>query len=153
MNTIRSTAAFAGAILAGAGAMASHGAARAGEPETVTVAITGLHSARGQVIACLWRDKAGFPGCEKSRTAIRRAVPVTGTSLRLTLPLPATGRYAVTVVHDEDGDGRMKHNFIGMPAEGVGISNNPGGMPGYDKSLVPMAPNETVNIRMRYLFE
>ncbi len=34
----------------------------------------------------------------------------------------APGRYAVTAQHDEDGDGKLKTNFIGMPKEGVGIS-------------------------------
>lgn len=118
-----------------------------------TLAVSGLHSAKGQLIACLWRDKPGFPSCEKSKTALRRTVKVTGTNMELTLPLPASGRYAVTVIHDEDANGKMKRNFIGMPAEGVGISNNPGGMPGFAKSLVDIAPGGSVAVRMKYLFD
>lgn len=117
------------------------------------VAVTGLHSPKGQLIACLWREAASFPSCEKSRTAQRRLIPVTGTSMDIVLPLPSPGRYAVTIVHDEDGNGAMKRNFIGMPAEGVGVSNNPGGMPGYAKSLVDMQPGGRIAIRMKYLFE
>jgi len=34
------------------------------------------------------------------------------------------GRYALSVFHDENGNGKMDTNFIGMPREGVGASNN-----------------------------
>lgn len=150
MTTIRSTLPVAVlAMLAGASPLAA-------APEAdgaLHVQVTGLHSRQGQLIACLWREASKFPSCEKSRTALRRTVPVTGTSMEVTLPLPAPGRYAVTIVHDEDGNGRTKHNFIGMPREGVGISNNPGGMPGYKKSLVDARPGGTIAIRMKYLFD
>ncbi|MEJ2408311.1 MAG: DUF2141 domain-containing protein [Novosphingobium sp.] len=119
---------------------------------TFTLTVTDLHSTKGQIVACLWRDKDKFPSCEKSKTALKRSFPVTGTTMHVTLPLPASGQYAVTVVHDEDGNGKTKRNFIGMPLEGVGISNNPGGMPGYNKSLTEIAPGGTVTIRMKYLF-
>ena len=129
------------------------GGAIAEEPGTLQIAVTGLRSARGQLIVCLWRDKAGFPDCAKSRTALRRTVAVTGQAMTVSVPLAAAGRRAVTVVHDEDGNGRMKQNFIGMPIEGVGVSNNPGGMPGYAKSLVDVAPAARITVRMKYLFD
>jgi len=34
------------------------------------------------------------------------------------------GSWAVAVHHDEDGDGEMKTNFIGLPKEGWGTSRN-----------------------------
>ncbi|MDD3798760.1 MAG: DUF2141 domain-containing protein [Novosphingobium sp.] len=120
-------------------------------PASLAVTVTGLHSTRGQLVACLWRDKTGFPSCEKSSTALRQVLPVTGTSMHIAFSGLAPGQYAVTVLHDEDGNGKMKHNFIGMPAEGVGVSNNPGGMPGYAKSLIDIAPGSAISIRMRYL--
>lgn len=127
--------------------------AQSGPPASLAVSVTGLHSARGQLVACLWRDKAGFPACEKSRTARRLVLPVSGTSMRVDFPGIAPGRYAVTVEHDENGDGKPGRNFIGMPTEGVGASNNPGGMPGYDKSLVNVSGAGAITVRMRYLFD
>ncbi len=122
-------------------------------PRGLDLTVTGLHSAEGRIIVCLWHEKTKFPSCEKSKTAPKRSFPVTGTTMHVSLPLPAAGRYAVTVVHDEDGNGKMKRNFIGMPTEGVGISNNPGGMPGFEKSLVDVAPGSAMTIRMKYLFD
>lgn len=126
--------------------------AEAQDSGSLVVTVTGLHSAKGQLIACLWRDKDGFPSCEKSKTAMRRTIRVSGPSMEISFPGVAPGQYAVTVLHDEDGNGRMKHNLIGMPAEGVGVSNNPGGMPGYGKSLVTVGGASAITVRIRYLF-
>lgn len=120
---------------------------------SLSVTVTGLHSGKGKLVACLWRDSQGFPSCEKSRGATRLVVPVTATTMALSFAGVAPGSYAVTVHHDEDGNGRMKRNLIGMPAEGVGVSNNPGGMPGFAKSLVRVAGDGAITVRMRYLFD
>lgn len=140
---------LAAPLLTGA-AVAGVGGAEA----PLAVAVSGLHSTKGRIIACLWRDKAGFPSCAKSRTATRLTVPVSGTSMDIRFPDVAPGRYAVTIEHDENGDGKMGHNFIGMPTEGVGVSNNPGGMPGWDKSLFNTLPTGggAIAVRMKYLF-
>jgi uncharacterized protein (DUF2141 family) len=37
--------------------------------------------------------------------------------------LPA-GTYAISVFHDENDDGVLNSNFVGMPREGYGFSNN-----------------------------
>ena len=139
------------AALAPPAALFAQAPADAARPVSVTV--TGLHSSQGQLIDCLWRDKTGFPSCEKSKTARRVVLPVTGTTMHFAFDAVPPGDYAVTVHHDEDRDGKMKHNFIGMPMEGVGVSNNPGGMPGYTKSLVSLAPGSAISIKMRYLFD
>ena len=38
--------------------------------------------------------------------------------------LPA-GNYAVQVMHDENENNKLDTNFMGMPIEGYGFSNNP----------------------------
>ena len=120
---------------------------------SLTVNVTGLHSGKGKLVACLWRSKDGFPSCEKSPAATRLVVPVTATTMALSFARVAPGSYAVTVFHDEDGNGRMKRNLIGMPAEGVGASNNPGGMPGFAKSLFRVGGDGAITVKMRYLFD
>ena len=34
------------------------------------------------------------------------------------------GEYALTVLHDENGNGKLDTNLLGMPKEGYGVSNN-----------------------------
>jgi uncharacterized protein (DUF2141 family) len=119
---------------------------------SLTVTVSGIHSTKGNLIACLWKGGAGFPTCQKSRTALRQTHAVTGATMQLSFPGIPAGRYALTVQHDENGDGKMQSNFIGMPKEGVGVSNNPGGMPGYQKSLVTIGAGTAISVKMRYLF-
>ena len=45
----------------------------------------------------------------------------------------APGTYAVSVVHDENSNGKLDTNFIGMPREGVGASNDAKGHMGPPK--------------------
>ena len=123
----------------------------AGEPGQLDVTASGLKSTRGMMLACLWRDKTGFPICGKSKTAIKIRTVITGSTMRVLFRNVAAGSYAVSVEHDEDGDGKLKTNFIGMPKEGVGISNNPGGIPSFGKAQVRVGGNGAISISMRYL--
>ena len=123
----------------------------AGEPGQLDVTVKGIKSTKGALLACLWKDKVGFPICGKSKTAVKLRNTVTGGTMRVSFRNVAPGNYAVSIEHDEDGDGKLKTNFIGMPKEGVGISNNPGGIPSFGKALVRVNGNGAITITMRYL--
>ena len=115
------------------------------------VTVTGIRSTRGALLACLWKDKVGFPTCGKSKTAVKLRSAIGGSTMRVTFRGVAPGTYAVSVEHDEDGDGKLKTNFIGMPKEGVGVSNNPGGIPSFAKAQVKVGGGGAISIAMRYL--
>jgi len=118
---------------------------------SISINVTGIRSSEGQLIACLWTEKRRFPRCDKNKNTIRKTFAISGSSMQLRFNDVAPGNYAVTIEHDEDGNGKLKTNFIGMPREGVGVSNNPGGIPRFKNSLVMVAANTTITIRMRYL--
>jgi uncharacterized protein (DUF2141 family) len=120
-------------------------------PGSLDVIVTGIASTKGSLIACLWKDKPGFPICQKSPGAVRLKAPITGATMRVSFKGVAPGTYAVSVQHDADDDGKLKTNFIGMPKEGVGISNNPGGIPSFAKSLVRVSGDDVITVRLRYL--
>jgi len=47
------------------------------------------------------------------------------------------GEYAIKVFHDEDSDDKIDTNFIGIPTESYGFSNNVKGffgLPGFEKA-------------------
>ena len=123
----------------------------AGETGSLSVTVSGIRNTNGTMLACVWRDKASFPTCQKSSTAIRKNVRITGGTMTVRFTGLAPGSYAASVHHDEDGNGKLKTNFIGMPKEGVGISNNPGGIPRWSKSLVQVGAGSSIAITMRYL--
>jgi uncharacterized protein (DUF2141 family) len=48
------------------------------------------------------------------------------------------GKYAVTIFHDVNGDTELNSNFMGIPKEPYGFSNNPRAMfgpPSFEQSL------------------
>lgn len=55
------------------------------------------------------------------------------------------GDIALLVFHDENGNGRLDKNFIGIPRETLAISNNyqPKGPPTFERARVELVPGET----------
>jgi uncharacterized protein (DUF2141 family) len=118
---------------------------------SLSVAVTGIKNKQGQLIACLWTEKSGFPTCAKNKSAVKRKLAISGGTMTVTFPNVAPGTYAVTIEHDEDSNGKLKTNIIGMPKEGVGVSNNPGGIPSWSKAQVRVSGNGSISVKMRYL--
>ena len=94
--------------------------AQAGEVE---VQIQGLRNARGLVRLCLTRNPAHFPACDGDPAAVKRSVPA-GQAASIRLGDVAPGVYALAVIHDQNGNGRLD-TFMGAPREGFGFSRNP----------------------------
>ncbi len=68
--------------------------------------------------------------------------------------MPA-GEYAVSVVHDANGNRKVNRSFFGFPKEGVGFSNDQKvvmSAPRYDKSKFPLVAgeNKTIVIKLDY---
>ena len=93
------------------------------EPNSVTVSIQKLESSEGQVLCALFAGKDGFPAeLKKAKSVKRAAIKQKRSSCRF--DAITSGRYAVAVIHDEDKDGELDTNFLGIPSEPVGVSNN-----------------------------
>jgi uncharacterized protein (DUF2141 family) len=90
-------------------------------PHTLTVTVTGVRSARGNILAQLL--KANMAAGEAKRTGATMAVATQGTTT-LTFAGLTDGDYAVQLFHDEDSDGEMKTNMFGIPSEGFSFSNS-----------------------------
>jgi outer membrane protein len=60
------------------------------------------------------------------------------------------GQIAVLVYHDENANGRIDKNFIGIPRERLAISNNyqPKGPPTFSRASFQLNANESANITM-----
>lgn len=118
------------------------------------VTVTGLHSGKGLILACLVSSAKGFPDCSKDAEARKLAVPVTSPMVIDFGVVPA-GNYAVALVHDENANHKMdKHLFL--PAEGYGFSRDAPvrmGPPSFADAAF-RAEGQAVNhtIKMRYMF-
>ena len=59
----------------------------------------------------------------RTRKAVDVADNLEGDKVTVELLLPA-GEYALSVYQDVNGDGRLERNFMGIPKEPAGLSNN-----------------------------
>ncbi len=90
----------------------------------LVVAVQGLKVQSGTVVALLFPSDQGFPS-KVAQAAQRQAAKVTAESVELRFSHVASGTYAVTVYQDVNDNGKLDTNWIGIPKEPVGVSNNP----------------------------
>ncbi len=122
-------------------------------PDTATLVITveGLRSQDGQLLVLVFDDAEAFPG-KDGRAAERRISPVDGERVTLRFDGLRRGTYAVTLVHDEDADLELDTNLLGIPKEGLGVSNNPpGAFPTFRDAAFDLDGERALTINLRYL--
>lgn len=104
--------------------------AAAGHAADLEVELRGIQSAEGRVLVALHREtpRADFPS-DATVVANAAAPAATDAVVVVFRGLPA-GTYAVAAFHDANGDGELNANFVGMPTEGYGFSNDARGFMG-----------------------
>jgi uncharacterized protein (DUF2141 family) len=123
----------------------------------ITITIDNLRSSQGQVILCLFSaessDKAAYPDCAKGKPVRQGKVEIAGGSVVVTYKGLKDGVYAVAAIHDENGNGALDTNFIGIPTEGVGVSNNPRlmGKPQFDEARLEIKGKTAITVSAKYI--
>jgi uncharacterized protein (DUF2141 family) len=129
--------------------------ASAGYTGSLEVKFNGLNNSKGQVCAKLFNGQAGFPSGD-SGVAIQAAscAPIKNGTAVITLANLPYGNYAISAIHDINGDKKLQRNFFGAPTEGVGFSNNPTvvrSAPGFNDAQFFVARSKTeLSIKMKY---
>ena len=116
--------------------------------QNLTVRIENIKDDHGQVAVALFNNVSDFP---KKRFQGKVAPAKKGEVEVVFENLPA-GDYAISILHDANNDGKMNTNFMGIPKEGYGFSNNVMGTmgpPSFEKAKFKLS-GEKVVIRMRY---
>ena len=91
--------------------------------DLIHVEIAGLRNDKGQVLCALFLSPGDFP--KKTDKAVSHRTSIISNRHAVCEFLAVTpGTYAVSVVHDENSNGRLDTNFMGIPREGVGASND-----------------------------
>lgn len=88
----------------------------------LTVQITNIKILKGEIIIGVFNTDVDFL---KEGVAIKNySIPVNKNSETLVIKDLPKGDYAISLYHDENSDNECNRNFLGIPKEGYGFSNN-----------------------------
>jgi len=120
----------------------------------VTVIIEGFRNDRGDALLALFRGAEAFPK-QPENAELRELTTIQKGKARFVLTGLNPGLFALSVLHDEDRDRKVKTGLFGIPREGIGFSRDARGMfgpPSFGDARLMLSPgvNLTVTIRMHY---
>lgn len=117
------------------------------------ITVKGLRSDKGKIWLSVFNSENGFPENHQSAYHTDVISLPNGEKTFWVTGLPI-GQYAIALLHDENGNGVMDKNFVGLPTEGYGLSNNPPKKmraPRFsDAKLELMHSKQEISIEMQY---
>ena len=131
-------------------------AARSDGPTSnqIRVDILGLRNDHGTVNCLLFNSADGFPNDGDKAVQHMKSIIEHGRAA-CEFDEPRPGTYAIAFIHDENENGKLDTNFLGMPSEGVGASNDAKatfGQPKWDDAKFEHAPGlQDLELHAHYL--
>ena len=110
----------------------------------LTVNISGFPSSDGFAMVALHDSERSYQGEEAGAVASQR-VPVVDQKTRVVFENLTFSSYGVAIYHDENSNGKLDTNAMGIPKEAYGFSNNAKGFfgkPGYKDVMFQMDSTE-----------
>ena len=122
-------------------------------PASLKVKVEGIGAYGGEIGVGLFKSKLGYPiHLEHVYEAEWTPVEAGKDSIDAVFDAIPAGDYAVSVLHDENGNRQVDRSAVGFPKEGVGFSNEQKvtlKAPGFDKSKFSLSPGENKGIVIR----
>lgn len=112
-----------GLALSGPSSAQNSAGVSAAEPGGVTLSVSNLRSAKGDVLVCLTQNAKFFPDCGKDKAARKLKISAAKAG-SIAFDNVTPGTYAIALIHDENANGKMDLALF-LPKEGFGFSRNP----------------------------
>lgn len=117
----------------------------------ITITVQGIRNDTGKIAALAFVNADGFP----DRVAVAKAqaqVKASKGTVTIVLKNVPEGKVALTILHDEDEDGKLKRNIVGIPTEGVGMTGKPLGnrAPKFEEAVIEIQGNQKKEITLKY---
>ncbi|MEN3973146.1 DUF2141 domain-containing protein [Sphingomicrobium sp. XHP0235] len=91
---------------------------------SLTVDVSNVRNDHGKLRICMTRNVDEFLDCREDPKSVKVSVPAFRDAGKVEVTGLSAGEWSLLLMHDENGDGKMKKS-LGMPREGFGFSNNP----------------------------
>ena len=121
--------------------------------QTLTVEITNIQNNKGKIVLAVFKDNDSF---RKEEAFLKKSYHKNNLKMgEMTVKIKlGQGIYGITILDDENNDGKMKYNLIGLPKEGYGFSNfYHKGMsrPNLeDFNFIVNKKNKTIHVKLKY---
>jgi uncharacterized protein (DUF2141 family) len=90
----------------------------------IHVKILNIRNSTGAVACALFESPVGFPTEFLHYATNIMVIKVRDTQARCDFEDIAPGTYALGIIHDENMNGKLDTNWLGIPTEGYGFSND-----------------------------
>jgi uncharacterized protein (DUF2141 family) len=90
----------------------------------IHVKVLNIRNSTGTVACALFDSPDGFPIEYLRYAASMMAIEIRDTQARCDFVAIPPGTYALVVIHDENRNGKLDTNWMGVPAEGYGFSSD-----------------------------
>lgn len=90
----------------------------------IHVKILNIRNSTGTVACALFESSVGFPTEYLHSATNIMVIKVRDTQARCDFEDIPPGMYALAIVHDENMNGKLDTNLLGVPTEGYGFSND-----------------------------
>lgn len=91
-------------------------------PISFTVTIKDIKTPKGQILMGIYKDDASFDKEIPYKKVQAFKTKISNGTLQVEVKLEP-GKYGISLMDDENFNGKMDYNFIGIPKEGFGFSN------------------------------
>lgn len=120
---------------------------------TIIIELDKIENQKGSIQISLYNNEDGFPDDYK-KAFFYKTYPITPELNKITIEDIPYGTYALAILHDENDNFKLDTNFLGIPKEGYGFSNNVKGMfgpPSFNRAKFEMNENESFHlIKLNY---
>lgn len=115
----------------------------------ITLEVSNIKVTEGSLLVAVFSSEASYN--QGGEPVAYSQVPATSKSLSIDFPELADGEYAIKLYHDENSNGKLDTNFVGIPTEGYGFSNNGGrfGPPSFADARFGVSGNTALTIFLR----
>lgn len=124
-----------------------------GQERETEVKITGIRSGKGKIVLNVFKDNASYDAEKPFKKIVFDKAPMANGALTVKCNLEK-GVYGITLLDDENDNGKIDKNLIRMPKEGFGFSNffmEKLKKPTFDDFKVDLKSQNPIEIRVKYL--
>lgn len=118
----------------------------------LTVKFEKIRNDQGSIKYLVFNNEEGYP--DNLKLSVKSgSVATKDVANGIVLENLEPGSYSVSVIHDENDNDKLDTNFLGIPKEGFGFSNNPMvmfGPPSFNKTKVEVSKDSEIMIEMKY---